>query len=136
LAVARLFLISRCARRVDDDQVIASSFGKDHPLPFAMKELEPKGILKGFDLMADCALRDVQLIGGAREAFASGRSLESLQAIQRWETTCHRCYEQIQSTIHHISDCWQPADKTCANLIKFSQACLRKDALRVEASER
>ena len=55
-----------------------------------MEELEPKGIFERFHLMADGALRDVQLLGGACEAFAPGRSLESFQAIQRWETTRHR----------------------------------------------
>ena len=76
-------------RIADDGQVIAASFGDDQPLPFTMEELEPKCIFERFYLMADRALRDVQLLGGAREAFAPGRSLESFQAIQRWETTCH-----------------------------------------------
>ena len=71
-------------------KITASGFGEDQPLPFAMKELKSKCIFERFHLMADGALRDVQLLGGAREAFASGRSLESFQAIQRWKTTRHR----------------------------------------------
>jgi hypothetical protein len=59
-------------------------------LPFPMEELEPKRIFERFDLMADGTLRDVQLLGGARDAFAPGRSLESFQAIQRWQTTWRR----------------------------------------------
>jgi len=58
-------------------------------LSLAMEELEPERIFQRFHLMADGALRDVQLFGGAREAFTPGRSLESFQAIQRWETTRH-----------------------------------------------
>ena len=73
----------------DDGEVIAASLGEDQPLPLAMEELEPECVLERFDLMADRALRDVQLFGRAREALAPGRGFEGLQAIQRWETTCH-----------------------------------------------
>jgi hypothetical protein len=55
-----------------------------------MEELEPKCIFERFHLMADGALRNVQLPGGARDAFTPSRSLECFQAIQRWETTRHR----------------------------------------------
>ena len=59
------------------------------PLPFAIEELEPERVFQRLDLMADRALRDVQLFGRAREAFAPGRSFEGLQGIQRRETACH-----------------------------------------------
>jgi hypothetical protein len=65
-------------RITDDRQVIAASFGEDQPLPFVDEELERKCIFERFHVMADGALRDVQLLGGAREAFAPGGSLESL----------------------------------------------------------
>ncbi len=77
-------------RIANDGQVIAAGFGEDQPLPFAMEQLEPKYILERFHLMADGALRDIQFLGRAGEAFASGRRFECFQAVQRWKATRHR----------------------------------------------
>src|SRR6516225_2448898 len=73
----------------DDRQIVASSFGEDQPLPFAMEQLEPQCIFERLHLMAHGALRDVQLHGGTRKAFTPGRSLEGFQAVQGWEATRH-----------------------------------------------
>ncbi len=77
-------------RVTNDGQVVAPSFGEEQPLAFAMEQLQPKFILKGFQLVAHSTRRDVQFLSGARAAFAAGRSLKRFQAIQWRETTRHR----------------------------------------------
>ena len=62
-------------------------FGCRHRLasqPVEQRETEP--LLKLPDLMADSRLRDVQLLGGARETPRTGRRLETAERIERWQT--------------------------------------------------
>ena len=64
-------------------------FAADQPLALAVEELQSQLCLKRFDLMADRALRDTQLFGGACEAFVPGRSLEGLERIQGRQAARH-----------------------------------------------
>src|ERR1051326_2767143 len=60
----------------DNGEIIAARLGDDQPLPLAGEQLEPEGFLERFDLLADSALCDVQLFGGAGETLAACGSLE------------------------------------------------------------
>jgi hypothetical protein len=43
----------------------------------AIEQLESQILLESADVTADCALRDVQFVGGSGEALVSGSCLES-----------------------------------------------------------
>src|SRR5262249_33682574 len=70
-------------------QVIAPGIGNDQPLPLAIEELDAELRLQRLYLMADGALCDAQLLGGAGEADVSGRGLKSLERVQLWQASRH-----------------------------------------------
>src|SRR5205807_4717799 len=51
-----------------DAKIGAAGLGDHQPLALAIEQLQPKLRLQRFHLMADGALRDEKLLGGAREA--------------------------------------------------------------------
>jgi hypothetical protein len=72
-----------------DLEIGSARLGDDQPLALAVEELQSQLCLKRFDLMADRALRDTQLFGGACEAFVPSRSLEGLERIQGRQAARH-----------------------------------------------
>ena len=70
-------------------EIGAAGFGDDQPLALAIEELEAELRLERLDLVADRALRDAQLLGGAREALVAGRGLEGLERVQRRQAARH-----------------------------------------------
>ena len=77
-------------RVADDVEIFAAGIGDNQPLALAIEKLDAERGLQRLDLMADGALGDTQLFSRSREAFASRRSLESLQGVQRWQLAGHR----------------------------------------------
>ena len=76
-------------RIADHGQIVAAGFGHDQPLALAIEKLDAERGLQRFDLMAHGALRDIELFGRPRKAFAPRRGLEGLQGIQRWQAARH-----------------------------------------------
>src|SRR5262245_26215407 len=66
-------------------EIGAASLGDDEPLVLAIEQLQPELGLERLHLMADRALGDAELLGGAREALVAGRGLEGLERIERWQ---------------------------------------------------
>jgi hypothetical protein len=66
-------------------KIFATGVRQDEPLALAAEELDAERGLQRFDLVADGSLRDTELLGRSREAFAPRRSLESLKSVKRWE---------------------------------------------------
>src|SRR5258705_145520 len=52
-------------------------------------QIDAERVLQRFDLMADSALGDTELLSRSREAFASRRSLERLEGVQWWQLAGH-----------------------------------------------
>ncbi len=77
-------------RIADDGQIVAARLGDDKALAFAVEQLDAKLGFERLDLMADRALRDVKLVGRARETLMPGGGLEGLQGIERWQARAHR----------------------------------------------
>src|SRR5262245_51973282 len=73
-----------------DREIGAASLGDDEPLVLTIEQLEPELGLERLHLMADRALGDAQLLGGAREALVASRGLERLECIERWQLARHR----------------------------------------------
>jgi len=61
----------------------------NQPLALAIEKLDAERVLQRFDLMADSALGDTELLSRSREAFASRRSLERLEGVQWWQLAGH-----------------------------------------------
>ena len=57
-------------------EIVAPRLGQRQPLALPRERPDAERCLERFDLLADRALRDVQFLGRAREALASGRALE------------------------------------------------------------
>ncbi len=77
-------------RIAHDREIDATRLGDHQPLSFAIEELQSELGLECFDLMADGALGDAKLLGGAREAPVARRRLESLERVERWQPAWHR----------------------------------------------
>ena len=73
-----------------DREVGATCLGDHQSLPFAIEQLQPELGLERLHLMADGALGDAELLGGAREALVTGRGFEGLERIERRQPAWHR----------------------------------------------
>ena len=69
-------------RVAHDREIGAPALGDHQPLALAIEQLQAELGLERFHLMADGALRDAELLGGAREALMAGRGLEGLERIE------------------------------------------------------
>ena len=73
-----------------DGEIGAARLGDDEPLPLAIEKLQSELGLERLHLMADGALGDAELLGGAREALVARRRLESLECVERRQPARHR----------------------------------------------
>ena len=73
-----------------DHEIGASGFGDGETLPFAVEQLQPELGLERLHLMADGALGDAELLGGAGEALVARRCLERLECVERRQPARHR----------------------------------------------
>src|SRR5262249_45160822 len=81
-----------------DHEIGAACLGDHQPLPFAIEQLQPELGLECFDLVADRALGDAELLGGAPEALVAGRGFESLERVERRQTARHGATEIMRKT--------------------------------------
>ena len=79
----------RSKRVAHGDQIVPAGLGEDEPLTLAIEQPDPELGLERLDLVADRALRDEQLRGGAGEALVPRRGLEGPQGIQRRKALPH-----------------------------------------------
>ena len=86
-------------RVADHGEILAARLGDDEPLALAIEELEPELRLERLYLLAHGARRHEQLFGGSREAFATRRSLKSLDGVERREAAGHPSFlaEKLRS---------------------------------------
>src|SRR5258706_7452952 len=99
-----------------DVEIFAAGVTDNQPLALAIEKLDAERVLQRFDLMADSALGDTELLSRSREAFASRRSLERLEGVQWWQLAGHGplswenlrqgremmlCCQAIPGSIHH-----------------------------------
>ena len=70
-------------------EIAAPGLGDDQTIVLALEELKRKLDLERLDLVADGALRQAQLLSGAREALVPGRGVERPQRVQRWQQAAH-----------------------------------------------
>jgi hypothetical protein len=71
-------------------KVFATGLGHHQPLALAPEQLDAERRLQRLDLMTHRPVRDAQLRGGARQAFAARRGLEGLESVERWQPARHR----------------------------------------------
>lgn len=64
----------------------------------AVEQAQAEARLQCLDLVADGALGDAELLGGAREALVPRGGLEGLQRIQRRQATRHGTREGMRKT--------------------------------------
>jgi len=79
---ARCPLRSGRARHVRRE-IFTANVSNSQSLALAIEKLDAERVLQRFDLMANSALGDTELFSRSREAFASRRSLERLQSVER-----------------------------------------------------
>src|SRR6188472_1690868 len=74
----------------DDNEIGTPGFGDGETLPFTVEQLQPELGFEALYLMADGALGDAELLGGAREALVARRRLERLECVERRQSARHR----------------------------------------------
>ena len=79
-------------------EILAPGLGDDQALALAVEQLEAELLLQRLDLVADRALRDEQLLGGAREALVPRGGLEGLQCVERRQARAHRDPDFMRKT--------------------------------------